>query len=104
MKRPSNLLSLAAAMMLGIIACVTEAPIEEYVLARAALESSRAVDAGRYSSGFYHRGLEAYAKAEILYKDREYPDAKALFHSARLDFEKAENSAQVQRKKNGEVP
>lgn len=79
------------------------APVQDYALARAALEACKAVEAARYSQGYYHRGLEAYSRAEVLYREREYQEARELFVRARLDFEKAENSAQVQRKKSGEV-
>ncbi len=92
------------AVALVMAGCITiPAPIEEYALARAAMEAAKAVDAARFSSGFYHRALENYTKAEILYNDREYQDAREMFTQARVDFEKAENSAHVQRKKNGEV-
>lgn len=93
-----------AILLVVATGCVTvAAPIEEYALARAAMESAKAVDSARFSSGFYHRAMETYSKAEILYNDREYQDARDLFNQARIDFEKAENSAHVQRKKNGEV-
>lgn len=79
------------------------APVQDYALARAALEACKAVEAARYSQGYYHRGLENYSRAEVLYREREYQEARELFVRARMDFEKAENSAQVQRKKSGEV-
>lgn len=102
MKHARFCIGLVCALMLS--ACVTaQAPIEEYAYARAAMEAAKAVDAARFSSGFYHRALESYNKAEILFNDREFQDARDLFIQSRLDFERAENSAQVQRKKNGEV-
>ncbi|PWU15307.1 MAG: hypothetical protein C5B49_12030 [Bdellovibrio sp.] len=79
------------------------APIEEYALARAAMDGAKSVDAARFAPGYYHRALEAYSKAEVLYEQREYQDAKELFNHSRIDFEKAENAAHVQRKKSGEV-
>lgn len=84
-------------------ACVTiPAPIEEYAVARAAFEAARMVDAPRFSAGYYYRAVDAYSRAEIAYNNREFHEARDLFVEARLNFERAENSAQVQRKKNGD--
>jgi hypothetical protein len=95
---------LSGAFVLSGAGCsTTPQPVQDYALARAALEACKAVEAARYSQGYYHRGLEAYSRAEVLYREREYQEARELFVRARLDFEKAENSAQVQRKKSGEV-
>lgn len=95
---------LSGAFFVVATGCVTTpAPVQEYALARAALEACKAVEAARYSQGFYHRGLENYSRAEVLFREREFAEAQELFNRARLDFEKAENSAQVQRKKSGEV-
>lgn len=95
---------LSGAFFFGTTGCVTTpAPTQDYALARAALEACKAVEAARYSSGYYHRGLENYSRAEVLFSEREFSEARDLFIRARQDFEKAENSAQVQRKKSGEV-
>lgn len=90
--------------MCGLSGCTSiPAPTQEYALARSALEACKAVEAARYSAGFYHRGLENYSRAEVLFREREFQESKELFVRARVDFEKAENSSQVQRKKSGEV-
>lgn len=95
---------LCGVAIFALSGCVTTpAPVQEYSLARAALEACKAVEAARYSAGYYHRGLENYSRAEVLFREREFQEAKELFIRARLDFEKAENSSQVQRKKSGEV-
>lgn len=84
--------------------CVTvPPPIEEYTLARTALEAARQVEAARYSSGFFHQAEESYRKAVILYKEREFVEAQKEFIKAKIAAEKAENSARVIRFKNGEV-
>ena len=91
-------------MMLMVSACVTTPPpIEEYILARAALEAAKTVEAARYSAGFWHQAELAYRRAEQLYKDHDYADAKIEFVKARQTAEKAENSARLIRMKNGEV-
>lgn len=90
--------------VLLVAACATTpAPIEDYTLARTALDSARIVEAARYSPGYWHQAEEAYRRAEILFNEREYPEAKKEFVKARLAAEKAENSARLIRQKNGEV-
>lgn len=84
--------------------CVTTAaPIQDYALARAALQAAKEVDAARLASGYYHRALENYSRAEVLFEERQFELARDLFIKSRLDFERAENSAQAQRKKSGDV-
>ncbi len=104
-RKSSFFVSLLAGLFLifGAGCVTTQAPVQEYALARAALEACKSVEAARYSSGYFHRALETYSRAEVLYREREYQEAQEMFVRARIDFEKAENSAQVQRKKSGEV-
>lgn len=93
-----------AILALCLVGCVTSPPpIDEYALARAALEAARNVEAARHSPGFYHQAEESYRKAKLLYEEREYTDAKAMFLRARIAAEKAENSARLIRMKSGEV-
>lgn len=89
---------------LFFIGCVTiEAPVQDYTLARAAFAAAKEVDGARLASGYYHRALENYSRAEVLFAERNYEAAKELFIKSRIDFERAENSAQAQRKRSGEV-
>ena len=86
------------------IGCVTSPPpIEDYTLAKTALDAAKAVDAARYSAGFMHKAELAYKKAQQHYTDREYEQATLEFRKAREAAEKAENSARFIRFKNGEV-
>lgn len=90
--------------VLFLSGCVTTPPpVEEYTLARAAMDAAKVVEAARYSPGFWHQADEAYRQAEIFYKDHEYSDAKKEFLKAKQAAEKAENSARLIRQKNGEV-
>ncbi len=79
------------------------APIEEYALARAAIDSARAVEAARYSPGYWHQADESYRKAQSLFKNQDFALARDLFIKARTSAERAENSARLLRQKNGEV-
>lgn len=79
------------------------APIEEYSLARTALDSARTVQAARHSPGYWHQAEESYRKARIYFNDHDWENAKIEFVKARQAAEKAENSARLIRQKTGEV-
>ena len=95
---------LATLYFFFVVGCVTvPPPNEEYTLAKAAIDAAKAVQAARYSSGFWHQAEEFYRQAKILYNEREYAEAKYLFLSAKSSAEKAENSARLLRQKSGDV-
>lgn len=90
--------------LLATFGCqTTPAPLQEYSLARAAIEAARAVQAPRHSPGHWSKADEYYRRARILYREREYAEAKELFEEARFAAEKAENSARLIRQKNGDI-
>jgi len=87
-----------------LVSCVTiPAPIEEYTLARAAIDSAKSVDAARYSPGYFHKAEVNYRTGQLDFDDREYENAILEFIQAREYAEKAENSSRLIRFKNGEV-
>ncbi len=87
-----------------LVGCVTaKPPIEDYTLADAALRAAKSVQSVRYSPGFWHQAEELYRQARILYREREYDQARELFIQARVAAEKAENSARLLRQKNGDI-
>lgn len=101
-----NLIStfLICVSLLLVQGCVTTLPPkDEYTFAKAAIEAAKAVQAVRYSSGYWHQAEESYRQAKILYENRDYMEAKDLFIKARLAAEKAENSARLIRQKNGDI-
>lgn len=98
----------AVLAILGLVtalsACQTiPPPLEEYALARAAIEAAQAVQAARHSPGNWHQAEEAYRKARIYYTDHDWMNAKKEFVRARAAAERAENSARLIRQKSGEV-
>lgn len=98
------LVGLATVVLLSIVGCQTiTPPIEEYSLARAAIEAAKAVQAAQHSPGYWHQAEEAYRKARLHYKEREWLEAREEFVKARIAAEKAENSARVIRQKTGDV-
>lgn len=90
---------------LGFISgCVTAPqPIEDYTLARTAIDAAKVVEASRYSPGYWHQAEEAYRKAQVLFQEREYDESRKEFIKARVAAERAENSARLIRLRNGEV-
>lgn len=97
-------LTTIALLLLFMAGCQTmPAPIDDYALARAAMDAARSVQAARHSPGYWHQAEEAYRRARILYKDREYAEAKEEFIKSRIAAERAENSARLIRQKSGDV-
>ncbi|MBX3039401.1 MAG: DUF4398 domain-containing protein [Bdellovibrionaceae bacterium] len=95
---------LLVALVLAFAGCQTApAPVEEYALARAAIDAARSVQAARHSPGYWHQAEEAYRKARILYNDRDWAGAQREFVRARMAAEKAENSARLIRQKTGDI-
>ncbi len=98
------LIFLFACVSICVSGCVTVAPPnDEFSLAKAALDAARAVQSVRYSPGFWHQAEEFCRRARILYKEREYEEARELFTKCRISAEKAENSARLIRQKTGDV-
>ena len=87
-----------------ILGCQTvPAPIEDYSLARAAIDAARSVQAARHSPGYWHQAEEAYRKGRIYFNDRDYLKAKEQFARAKSAAEKAENSARLIRQRTGDI-
>ncbi len=99
-----------SSLVLGLVvfvflfsACSTVPPLDEYALARTALEAARDKDAARYAPSYWHRAEEFYRKGESRFRDEEYEEAEKDFRDARAFAEKAENTARLQKHKSGEV-
>jgi hypothetical protein len=86
-----------------LTACSTVPPLDEYTLARTALEAARERDAARYAPSYWHRAEESYRKGEQHFREEEYEDADEQFRESRSFAEKAENMARLQKYKSGEV-
>lgn len=94
----------AAFFLFFLVACQSAPiPVQEYTLARAAMEAAKSVEAARYSSGNWHQAEEAYRQGELSIQERDYLKATEQFKRARVAAERAENAARLIRQKNGEV-
>ncbi len=78
-------------------------PVQEYALARSAMESAESNDAERLSPVVFQQAQQSFKQAERLYGDREYEEARLLFIKARKLAEKAESTARIKKSKAGEV-
>ena len=95
---------LAGFLLSHLAGCVTAPPpMEDYVLAEAAINAAKKVEASRHSAGYFRKAELAYKKAQQLLEEREYQAAQDEFRKAREAAERAENSARLIRFKNGEV-
>ena len=96
--------SLAAFFIITLLSgCETILPVDDFSLARTAIEAAKSVESAKYSPGYMHKAEVAYDRAVSMYKEHEYEEAREEFRMARLWAEKAENSARLIRFKNGEV-
>lgn len=78
-------------------------PIQEYTLARSALQSAEQNDAERLTPLLFQQAQDAYKQAENHYREKEYEEARILFMKSRKLAEKAENIARIKKSKTGEV-
>ncbi len=96
---------LAAVFPLIFVGCVTVAfPIEEYNLARTALEAAKVSEAPRFAPGLWYKAEEAYREGQRSYKERRYSDAQLQFIEAKYAAERAENAARLARFQSGDTP
>jgi hypothetical protein len=91
-------------LLLLIVSCSSVTlPIQEYTLARSALEAAEQSDAERLTPLLFQQAQQLYKQAESHYKEREYEEARVLFIKSRKASEKAENTARIKKSKTGEV-
>jgi hypothetical protein len=103
LSNPRKYLSLAITSLIFTRCVSFPPPIEDYTLARTALEAARQIEAARYSPLYFQQAENFYKKAQSLYDDREYDKAQQEFIQCRKSAEKAETAARVQMLLNGEV-
>ena len=84
-------------LIMGLFSgCVTtQIPNKEYVLAKAAYDAAIAAEAAKFAPQLYYKAEKSFKKAEALYKERYYEEAKKEFIYAKNLSEKAENAARM---------
>ncbi len=78
-------------------------PVDDYALARAALEAAKDVQSARYTPGLWHQAENYYKQGQYYYREKDWARAKSFFLKARTSAEKAENSSRLIRQRTGEV-
>jgi hypothetical protein len=83
--------------------CVTYLPLDEYNIARAAMEGARDKEAMKFAPNLWFKAEQAYREGEASYRDRRYDKARVMFEQARKLAEEAENAAHLSRFESGEI-
>ncbi len=97
------LVSLSTVLFVFAGACVSIVPVEEYNIARVAIESAKDSEAARFAPALWYKAELAYREGESLFRERDYKQAKRRFEAARAFAEQAENAARLGRNETGEV-
>jgi len=88
---------------IGLTGCVTYLPLDEYNIARAAMEGARDKEAMKFAPNLWFKAEQAYREGEASYRDRRYDKARVMFEQARKLAEEAENAAHLSRFESGEI-
>lgn len=80
--------------------CASNPPIEEFTLARSAIDAAKQYESDRYAPGLWYQAEENYRRGQVAYKKEDFDIAKDFFLKAKQFAEKAENKA---RKEKGRV-
>lgn len=78
-------------------------PIQEYTLARSALEFAENNDSERLAPLQFQQAQQYYNQGVEMYENRSYDEARSLFIKSRKLAEKAESTARIKKAKSGEV-
>ncbi len=96
-----GLLSLVC--LLALNGCVAPLPIEEYTLARAAVNSARESGSERLAPGLWYKAEENYRNGQKYLKDKDNESAKVNFLRSIEFAEKAENASRLKKFESGEM-
>ena len=77
-------------------------PLEEFTLARTAVEAARDVGAARLAPGFWYKAEQHYRKGVRYFKENARDKAQTHFVKAKEYAEKAENKTRVKKFQSGE--
>lgn len=97
----SSSLVLSLCSLLFVAGCAGPKPIEEYTLARTALQAAKVSGATSAAPGFWHRAEENFRKGQKAFDLNDNILAKEFFERAREYAEKAENAARLQSFRSG---
>ena len=88
----------------GIFAgCVSMIPVDEYTIARAAMDGAKESEAPRFAPALWYKAEQAYREGETFFRERSFGEASKRFGAARTLAEQAENSARLSRFESGDL-
>ena len=100
----SKLLFFIIFLSISIGGCVGPKPLKDYVLSHQAMVHARRAEADVLANSWFSKAEDTYQQAEVAWANSEHDRAKKLFVKARRYFERAENTAKVQKFKTGDGP
>lgn len=104
--RPSSLriwpILLASAVLI-CAGCVSNIPVDEYSIARAAMDGAKESEAPRFAPALWYKAEQAFREGEAFFRERAYSNAMTRFEQARALAEQAENAARLARFESGEL-
>ena len=87
-----------------LTSCVTGGvPNDEYTMAKAAYDAAVAHEAAKFAPQIFYKAEKSFKKAELLYRERYYDEARIEFGKAQKLCEKAENQARVKEFTSGDT-
>ncbi len=96
-------LTLASIYALLFTGCVSMIPVDEYAIARAAMDGAKESEAPRFAPALWYKAEQAYREGETFFKERAFEDATTRFSQARALAEQAENAARLSRFESGDL-
>lgn len=87
----------------GLVSCVSVIPVDEYTIARAAMDGAKESEAPRYAPALWYKAEQAYREGETFFRERAYDAALKRFNQARVLAEQAENAARLSRFESGDL-
>lgn len=103
MKKISRLTSIFFLTLVSFGGCVSNIPVDDYTIARAAMDGARESEAPRFAPALWYRAEQAFREGESFFKERDYPKAEKRFTQARALAEQAENAARLSRFEAGDL-
>lgn len=89
-------------LVIGFTGCAQNPPLQEYTLAKTALDAAQNAGGAKYAPSLWFKAEENYREGESLFKNGHFDQATIRFNQS-IDFsEKTENKARYEKRKMGE--
>lgn len=89
-------------LVIGLTGCSQNPPLQEYTLAKTALDAAQNAGSSKYAPSLWFKAEENYREGESFFKNGYFEKAAMHFNQS-IDFsEKAENKARYEKRKMGE--